>query len=377
MTDWDVIVIGAGPAGAALAYALALERRVLLLERQAAPGKTSPRIGESLPGAARVLLTRLGVFERFLADAHVERGATVSAWHGDEPVWFDSLRDPNGPGWHLDRLRFDASLRQAACESGAVLRAGCGPLRVERKTDHVFVVTNGRGETHRAAILVDASGRSATAARQLGVERRALDELICLYAHLPAEVADEDDCTRICADRNGWWYSVRVPSGQRVLAFHLDADDPALKSLRDPSQLLTKARAQPLLVEALTYAASATVHARVASSAMLDLEALGAVPGFFAVGDASLSFDPIASQGLFHALASALSAAEAIRRSQHDPSSQATFIAELSAVCARYREELHAVYTSVSSRHSGAFWARRSLDANNQSSSLARGRFVA
>jgi hypothetical protein len=35
------------------------------------------------------------------------------------------------------------------------------------------------------------------------------------YTHLPAFTDDQDRCTRICADHNGWCYSVRRPRGRR------------------------------------------------------------------------------------------------------------------------------------------------------------------
>lgn len=360
MTDWDAIVVGAGPAGSALACRLRPHRRVLLLERDAAGTPGSPRIGESLPGAARVLLQRFNAFERFLADAHAERGATVSTWDRAEPVWFDPLRDPNGPGWHLDRTRFDAGLRATAVAAGAILIEDCGRLRVSRSADTWCVDVEAQGAQHRAPVLVDASGRSAVVARQLDLARRTDDALICLYAHLPADADDEDQCTRICADRDGWWYSVRIPSGQRVLAFHLDADDPALKTLRDPEAFLAKAKRQPLLADALQSAA-AEVHARPAGSAALDAQALADTPpGFFAIGDAMLSFDPIASQGIFHALASAESAATAIeRRSGNAVSARKSYLDEMQSVRARYREHLHATYAGVARHRREPFWSRR------------------
>jgi flavin-dependent dehydrogenase len=364
VTHWDAIVVGAGPAGSALACRLRPHRRVLLLERGAIAGVDTPRIGESLPGAARVLLQRIGVYECFLADGHAERGATVSTWDRDAPVWFDHLRDPNGPGWHLDRARFDARLREAAMAAGATLIERCERLQVSRTMDDWCVDLPSRGESHRAPVLVDASGRSAAVARQLGLSHRVDDALICLYAHLPANAGDEDACTRLCVDRNGWWYSVRLPSGQRVLAFHLDADDPELKTLRAPDAFLAKAKRQPLLADALQSTVAVEVHARPAGSAVVDVEALAATPsGFFVIGDAMLSFDPIASQGIFNALATAESAAGAIERQldrpDHAASAREPFLAEMHAVHARYHDHLHATYAGVVRHRHEPFWGRR------------------
>lgn len=399
-TAWDAIIVGAGPAGSALACRLRPWRRVLLLERtalaalggassvellpavestvspvppgtpsaQSAPlaaraaqrSASAPRIGESLPGAAGPLLQRCGAFERFLAAGHVERGATVAQWDGETPVWFDQLRDPNGAGWHLDRARFDADLRASAAEAGVVLVDDCGPLRVRREGSRWLVADETSGEIHQAPVLADATGRTAAIARQLGLKRRVEDALICLHVHLAPLPGDEDHCTRVCADSNGWWYSVRVPSGRRVLAFHLDAADPELRRLKSLPALLAKARRHGLLAEVLPAAADALVHARPAGSAVLDGAGLAAAAGFFAVGDAGLSFDPIASQGLFHALASAESAANAIEHGTEGAvAARAAFLAEMDAVHAHYRRRFHDTYAAPLRFRQSPFWARR------------------
>lgn len=330
-------------------------------ESSAGAGAAPPRIGESLPGAARVLLQRCGAFERFIAAGHLERGATVSQWERDTPVWFDHLRDPNGPGWHLDRARFDADLRASAVAAGAVLVDDSGALRVARDGGRWNVAREATGDAHRAPVLVDATGRNAAVARQLGIARSVEDELICLHAYLPPAAHDEDRCTRVCADSNGWWYSVRVPSGRRVLAFHLDADDAELRSLKALPALLDKARRHAVLADVLPASADKTVHARPAGSAVLDRTALaGAAPGFFAIGDAGLSFDPIASQGIFHALASAESAANAIGHGDGEAwAARDAFLAEMAAVHMHYRQRLRDTYAAPQKYRQWPFWARR------------------
>ena len=365
VSHWDAIVVGAGPAGSALARRLAPRCRVLLLER--APSSAVPvnpmawRIGESLPGAAAVLLRRQGLLDRFLADGHAERGASVSAWDNEAPAWFDLLRDPHGPGWHLDRLRFDQMLRGAAGEAGAVFRLLRGRFQVLRNADDGWCVhDSGSGERHTAAVLVDATGRNAALCRTLGLRRYDEDRLVCLHALLPPSPGF-DRCTRTAADQDGWWYSVRVPSGQRVLAFHLDADDPALRGLRDVQALLARARHVPVLREVLPEKVEpAATHVRPAGSAALDLPACKTWPGLYAVGDAVLAFDPISSQGLFHALASAESAAAAITRYLGgDAAAGQRYATEMQAVQARYRAHLAATYAGPKRYRQRPFWARR------------------
>ena len=124
MIETDVVIIGAGPAGATAALNLAPLRRVTVVERLAEP---ADRIGESLAPASRRLLTDMGLWDDFLEDGHAPCYAARSAWGSPTPTERDSLADPDGHGWRLDRRRFEARLRAPPRTWGGALVA---PARV-------------------------------------------------------------------------------------------------------------------------------------------------------------------------------------------------------------------------------------------------------
>jgi flavin-dependent dehydrogenase len=352
---FDVIICGAGPAGLALATLLAPHRRLLLVERRASPG-TDLRIGESLPGAAAPLLHRLGVLERFHRGGHRERGPAIAVWDVETPVWKDAIFDPAGPGWHLDRRGFERMLRQRALEAGATLVDGCRHLCVKRH-QHGWQLDTGSAR-YSAPVVVDATGRGSGIARQLGLRKSANDPLLCLYSFLHRRPDDPDSAMRIQADEQGWWYTVPLPQGKRVLAYHLDSDNPLWRQLRRPQDFLALARQHPLLAEVLAELAPARMQCRPAGTALLSVEALSGVgEGFLAIGDALYSFDPISSQGLFHSLASAASAARAIAAGSADALQRHRH--EMQAVADRYLVHWHGTYQGPARFGGYPFWQRR------------------
>ena len=83
MAQFDVLIAGAGPAGAATAISLgdfAPDLRVALVDAQA----NELRVGETLPPQVEPILRHLKVWDAFAADGHRPSFRTVSAWGGPE-----------------------------------------------------------------------------------------------------------------------------------------------------------------------------------------------------------------------------------------------------------------------------------------------------
>ena len=349
----DAIVIGAGAAGSAAASVLAPHLKVILLDREATPHW---RIGETLPGAARRVLGALGAWERFAAAGHAPAPLKVSRWGSERAEELDSMRDPDGAGWRLDRARFELDLRLNAQERGAYVVTPASATRVARSNQEWRIeLSDGRVLSSR--VVIAAAGRHSRLMRPFGQRTRVMDRLACVYQRLPAPDAT-DSATYTEAVAEGWWYTALLPDGFRVVAFHGDADTPAVRrAFRDgPARL---ARHLPGMAEALrdAHTAQATPPTFCTASSIAQS---AAGPGWFGAGDNTLALDPLSSQGLFNALVTGLQAAEsALRWLDGNDAAQAEHAARLDSVWRAYAAH-HALYYGMERRWPDApFWKRR------------------
>jgi hypothetical protein len=74
----------------------------------------------------------MGLFDAFLAEGHVPCYGNRAVWGNADPVEADFTRDPDGPGWHLDRARFDGWLRRAAIACGARILTPARLVTIQR-----------------------------------------------------------------------------------------------------------------------------------------------------------------------------------------------------------------------------------------------------
>src|SRR6187402_2985422 len=123
---YDVIVIGGGPSGAAVATRLAQAGRdVLLLERESFPRF---HIGESLLPCSMPLIEQLGAMPRLQAAGFLPKYAaefvTADGSLRRRYAFADGLIPGAPSAYEVDRSQFDKLLLDNAAERGVEVRQG-------------------------------------------------------------------------------------------------------------------------------------------------------------------------------------------------------------------------------------------------------------
>ncbi|WJM91543.1 FAD-dependent monooxygenase [Pseudomonas brenneri] len=300
----DVIVLGGGPAGSALATLLARRGHRVLLAAQ--PPGIRWRPAEIVAPHTRRLLRQQKLSDPFDLESTALCSGVEGLWSGAVD-FFDYELMACEPGLAISRNAFDSELVRHAVIAGAEVQSG-KTVNAYQKLDGAWTLrlSGPSGElVSEAPLLVDAVGRSAHSVG-LRSQRTYYDRLVALVCRLPTGSCSKADLL-LEATANGWWYVTRAADGEAAAAFLTDADllqesglprDEVFRTEFAETRIVQH-RLPPLPPELRLFGCDARTGKRDRI----------AVQGRIAIGDAAYSVDPLSGAGIQRCVETAACAA--------------------------------------------------------------------
>ena len=217
MERYDAAIVGAGPAGAFLAYKLAKKgHHVALIEKSVMP-RNKPCGGGITPKGIKLL--DFPVDDLVKAKVH-----SVRILRGKQDVLMHTDR---APVYMVERSEFDKRLAEKAVESGATLIQGASVTGIEM-TDGGATIATSIGK-YEARTIIGADGAKGKTAQWAGIERsNAFEHMLGIELNAPIEDYQYGDSALVDFDvpgGYGWvfpkgdYYNVGVVTG-RTREFH-------------------------------------------------------------------------------------------------------------------------------------------------------------
>lgn len=164
-TDYDVIVVGAGPTGATVSRVLAQNGlEVMVFDKRKELGEPV-RCGEGL-GAREVVAQGIDIPKTCISTGIV--GAKVVSPDGSAITW----KDKETTGWVLERKMFDKWLMEQAVHKGARVQSYTRAIDLVKKDGKISGITVSHADSEpyevSAPLIVSAEGMESTLARKAG-----------------------------------------------------------------------------------------------------------------------------------------------------------------------------------------------------------------
>ncbi|MBI1312147.1 FAD-binding protein [bacterium] len=337
--DYDVIVIGGGPAGAATGALVAEHgHSVLVLERSQFPRF---HVGESLIPETFWSLKRLGLVDWLRASAYPRKFSVQFFSDGhrpSRPFYFDEYKPcESSQTWQVWRDQFDQRVLERARELGATVHTDAAVLDVQFDGEAAtgvrvrLTAADGSREDHKIAcrVIVDASGQSAFLSNRLGL--KDVDPYLQkgsiwnYFENARRDEGERDEGATLILQTEGkksWFWFIPLPGNVTSIGCTGAMSYMFPQGAAPADTFQRELQRCPELVERLRHARQTRDFLTTKDYSYYSRQ--GAGPGWVLVGDAFGFIDPVYSSGVFLALKSAELAADAI----HDAFVQQNFSAD-------------------------------------------------
>ncbi|MGC4082511.1 MAG: FAD-dependent monooxygenase [Vicinamibacterales bacterium] len=299
-------MIGGGPSGAVVARLLASwGHEVRLLTRLVDVKRT---LANSLPPSTRKLLVQTGVLDVVERVGFRTHGNTV--WWGAREGHVEPFSaDGSTWGYQVDRARLDPLLLDAAAAEGVAVERDAAVRHVDWSGDEAIVLYEARGGMHRcrARLTIDCSGRSGALAVNWRLRQHVpggrMQALVGVWTRAGGWFLQNPTHTFIETCHEGWAWSIPTTDTERHVGIMVDG---ATSRLTRRQALVDTYLAQLALTERIDRQVRGATPDRVfACDATVYTARAHAGDGYFLVGDAGSTLNPLSSFGIKKALASA------------------------------------------------------------------------